>query len=208
MHIKVLGALLAIFLASGCAATSTQFKETWKRPGYAGKVRKVYIIGVTRNDKLRQTFEEELARQLAARGVTGVPSYTEMKNSGQIDREALRARLQAKGTDAVLVARLAGNEQRSAMYSAREAGYGIGTGPFNIFYEEYYNGSVEVMAPGPAATSDYNVVNISANLFETKSAQAVWSTLTETTVSFDNREQRLREFVQSMASKMQEEGLF
>ena len=108
----------------------------------------------------------------------------------------------------MLVARLAGKEQRAATFSAREAGYGIGTGPLGIYYEEFYNGSIEMVAPGPAVESDYSMVNISANLFETESAQAVWSTLTETTVSFDNREQRLREFVQSMAGKMQEQGLF
>lgn len=204
MRIRILGVLLTILLTVGCTTTSAKFKDAWKRPGYTGKVQKVYIIGVTRNDRLRRAFEDGMTQQLAARGVTGVPSYPDLTISGTVDREALRA----QGTDAVLVARLAGKEQRAATFSAREAGYGIGTGPLGIYYEEFYNGSIEMVAPGPAVESDYSVVNISANLFETESAQAVWSTLTETTVSFDNREQRLREFVQSMAGKMQEQGLF
>jgi hypothetical protein len=204
----VLSVLLLTFLAGGCAPTHTTFKDTWKRPGFTGKVQKVYVIGVTHNTKLRKLFEDELTKQLAQRGVTGIPSYPDLVISGKFDREELRARLKAKGTDAVLVARLAGKEQRSAAFSARQAGYGVGTGPINIYYEEDYNSSIEIVAPGPAVENDYSVVDISANLFETESAQAVWSTLTETTVSYENREQRLLEFVQQMAGKMQEQGLF
>ena len=204
----LLGALLLSLLVAGCAPAHTKFKDTWKRPGFTGKVQKVYVIGITQNAKLRKLFEDEFARQLAQRGVTGIPSYPDLTISGKVDREALRARLKAKGTDAVLVARLAGKQQRSAAFSARQAGYGVGTGPINIYYEEDYNTSLEIVAPGPAVEHDYSVVDISANLFETESAQAVWSTLTETTVSYENREQRLLEFVQQMTSKMQEQGLF
>jgi hypothetical protein len=208
MRIRLLSALLAIFVASGCAATGPKIKESWKRPNYTGKVRQVYLIGVTHNPKIRKAFEDELTLQLAQRGVKGVPSYPDLVISGQVDRDALRARLKAKGTDAVLVARLAGKEQRTAAFSARQAGYGVGTGPINVYYEEDYNSSIEIVAPGPAVENDYSVVNISANLFETESAQAIWSTLTETTVNYDNREERLREFARSLVSDMQAQGMF
>jgi len=197
--------LLAVILVAGCAPT--KIKDVWKKPGFAGKVHKVYLIGVTRNDKFRQIFENELARQLKAQGVTGIPSYPELVISGNVDRETLRARLRAQGTDAVLVARLAGSEQRTAAFSAREAGYGIGTAPIHAYYEEYYNSSIEVIAPGPAVESDFRVVSIGANLFETESAQVVWSALTETTASYDNREQRLREFAAMLVLKLREDGL-
>ncbi len=204
----LLGTLLLSLLIAGCAPAHTKFKDTWKRPGFTGKVQKVYVIGVTHNSTLRKIFEDEFVKQLAKAGVAGIPSYPDLVISGKVDREALRARLKAKGTDAVLVARLAGKTQRSAAFSARQAGYGVGTGPIHIYYEEDYNTSIEIVAPGPAVEHDYSVVDISANLFETESAQAVWSTLTETTVSYENREQRLREFVEAMAGKMQEQGLF
>jgi hypothetical protein len=207
MRLTALGLalLLAITLLTGCA--TTKLTESWKRPGFTGKVQKVYLIGVTHNDRIRHFFEDEVARQLAARGVTGLPSYPDLVISGNVDRETLRARLRAQGTDAVLVARLVGKTQRTASFSAREAGYGIGTGPLGIYYEEFYNGSIAMVAPGPAVTSDYSVVNISANLFETESAQAVWSTLAEITASDDNREQRLRDFITKVVDKLQEDGL-
>lgn len=197
--------LLAVILITGCAPTKV--KDAWKKPGFVGKVQKVYLIGVTRNDKFRQIFENEMARQLKAQGVTGIPSYPELVISGKVDRETLRARLRAQGTDAVLVARIAGSEQRTAAFSAREAGYGIGTGPINAYYEEYYNSSIEVVAPGPAVESDFRVISIGANLFETESAQIVWSALTETTASYENREQRLKEFAGILALKLKEDGL-
>jgi hypothetical protein len=197
--------LLATILAAGCA--TTKFKDSWKRPEYSGKVKKVYLVGVTRNDKHRKLFENEFVRQLAAQGVTGIPSYPDLVISGDIDREALRARLRAQGTDAVLVARLAGKEQRTAAYSAGEAGFGVGTAPINVYYDEYVNGSVTIVAAGPAVQSDYQMVTISAILFETESAKAVWSALTESSVSDDNRVQRLREFVETVILKLKEDGL-
>jgi hypothetical protein len=207
-NIVTMSALLLTFLVSSCAPTHTKIKDSWKRPGFTGKVQKVYVIGVTQNASLRKIFENELTKQLAQRGVTGIPSYPDLVISGKVNREELRARLKAKGTDAVLVARLTGKEQRTAAFSARQAGYGVGTGPINVYYEEDYNTSIEIVAPGPAVVSDYNVVNISANLFETESAQAVWSTLTETTITYDNKEERLREFAQSLVSNMQAQGMF
>jgi|OpeIllAssembly_1097287.scaffolds.fasta_scaffold34412_2 hypothetical protein len=196
--------LLAVMLTTGCA--TTKVKDTWKKPGFSGKVHKVYLIGVTRNDKLRKNFEDEFARQLAAHGVIGIPSYPDLQVSGDIDREALRARLRAKGTDAVLVARITGKEQRAASYSGAEAGYTTAA-PLNVYYDQYYNSSVTIVTTGPAVTSDFRVVNITANLFETESAEVVWAALTETTVNDDNREQRLREYSETIVRKLKEEGL-
>lgn len=196
--------LLAILLVGGCAPT--KLRDAWKKPGFTGKVHKVYLVGVTRNDKFRKIFENELARQLNAQGVTGIPSYPDLLISGNVDRETLRARLLAQGTDAVLVARIAGSEQRTAMYSGAEAGYTTYL-PLSIYYEEHYNSSIAVVAPGPAVEQDFRVISIGANLYETESAQIIWSALTETTVTDSNREQRLREFVELIALKLKEDGL-
>ena len=197
--------LVAVLLLSGCA--TTKFKDTWKNPQLTHKVKRVYLIGITRNDKMRQLFETELVRQLAAYGVTGIPSYPDLVISGDVDREALRARLRAQGTDAVLVARIAGREQRTAAYSAGESGFGIGTGPINVYYDEYYNSSVTIVGAGPAVENEFQVISIRANLFDTESAKVVWSALTETNAGDDNREQRLREYVGILVTKLKDEGL-
>ena len=197
--------LVAVLLLAGCA--TTQLKESWKDPQLTHKIKRVYLVGVTRNDKIRRIFENELARQLKAYGVTGIPSYPDLVISGNLDREAIRARLRAQGTDAALVARIAGKEQRSAAYSAGEAGYGIGTAPINVYYDEYYNSSVTIVAAGPAVDNQFQLINIRANLFETESAKLIWSALTETSAGDDNREQRLREYVGIVVKKLQEDGM-
>jgi hypothetical protein len=196
--------LVAVLLLSGCA--TTKFKDTWKNPQLTHKVKRVYLIGITRYDKMRQLFETELVRQLAAYGVTGIPSYPDLVISGDVDREALRARLRAQGTDAVLVARIAGREQKAAMYSGAEAGYTTGE-PVTVYYDEYYNSSVTIVTTSPAVESQFQVINISTKLFETESAKVIWSALTESTVGDDNRNQRLREFAEIFVKKLQEEGL-
>jgi hypothetical protein len=197
--------LAAVLLLAGCA--TTKLKDSWKDPQVTHKVKRVYLVGVTRNDKIRRIFENEFARQLKAQGVTGIPSYPDLVVSGNVDREALRARLRAQGTDAVLVARIAGKEQRTAAFSGGEAGYGIGTAPINVYYDEYYNSSVTVVAAGPAVENQFQLINIRANLFETESAKVIWSALTETSAGDDNREQRLREYVEIVVKKLQEDGM-
>jgi len=201
--------LLAVILITGCAPT--KIKDAWKKPGFSGKVQKVYLIGVTRNDKLRKIFEDTLASQLRTHGVTGIPSYPDLVISGNIDRETLRAKLRAQGNDTVLVARMAGKEQRTGAFSAGEAGYGVGTAPINAYYDEYFNESATVavgmIAAGPAVVTEFDVVSIRANLFDTETAQVIWSALTETTAGDDNREQRLREFATLLVAKLKEDGL-
>lgn len=211
--------LIALLLLSGCA--TTKFKETWKNPLLTKKVKQVYLIGITRNDKMRQLFETEFARQLAIYGVTGVPSYPDLVISGDADREALRTRLRTQKTDAVLVARIVGKEQKTAMYSGASAGYATG-GPdgfyydqFGIYnpqhayqyYDQYYNGSVAIVTSNPIVENQFQLVSISANLFDTESAEILWSALTETTVGDDNRVQRVKEFAEIFVKKLYEEGL-
>lgn len=197
--------LIALLLLSGCA--TTKIKETWKDPQLTHKVKRVYLIAVTRNDKMRQRFETEFVRQLAAHGVTGIPSYPDLVISGDIDREALRARLRDQGTDAVLVTRIAGKEQRIAAFSAGESGYGIGTAPLNIYYDEYLNSSVTIVAAGPAVENEFQIFSIRANLFETESAKVVWSALTETSAGDDNRSQRIQELAAVILQKLKDDGL-
>ncbi len=221
-NVAVLGTLLLVLLASACAPVTTKFKDTWKRPNFTGKVHKVYLIGVTRNDKLRQAFEDEFVKQMATVGATGIPSYPDLVISGDVDRETLRTMIKAKGADAVLVARLASKEQKSAIYSGARAGYASG-GPDGFYYDgfglynpqyayryydQHYNGSVAIVTMNPVVEHQFQQVGISANLYETESAEVIWSALTETTVSDDNRRQRLVEFVNTVVLKMQTEGLF
>ena len=221
-NIVALGTLLLFLLAAGCAPVNTKFKDTWKRPSFSGKVQKIYLIGITRNDKLRKTFEDEFVKQLAQQGVIGIPSYPDLVISGEVKRDELRAKLKAQGTDAALVARLASKEQKSAIYSGARAGYATG-GPDGFYYDgfglynpqyayryydDHYNGSVSIVTMNPVVEHQFQQVGISANLYETESAEVIWSALTETTVGDDNREQRLREFVQLVVLKMKEQGLF
>ena len=220
--IAVLGTLLLALVASACAPATTKFKDSWKKPEFTGKVQKIYLIGVTRNDKLRKNFEDEFVKQFAQVGVTGIPSYPDLVISGDVDREALRAMVKAKGADAVLVGRLASKEQKSSLYSGSRAGYATG-GPDGFYYDgfglynpqyayryydQHYNGSVSIVTMNPVVEHQFQQVGISANLYETESAEVIWSALTETTVGDENSDQRLREFVQLVVLKMKEQGLF
>src|SRR5438045_6216298 len=88
----VLVALIAV-AASGSSLLAAKFKSTWKAPGaaplgFAGK--KVVALVLTDDQHLEISAEEALARELGARGVTGVPAYR------MIPREELRSTEKAK----------------------------------------------------------------------------------------------------------------
>ena len=82
-----------IALAAGAVVYGAKFKSTWKAPdvdrlNFAGK--KVAAVVISEDQDLQISAEEELARQLTALGVQGVPSYR------LVPREVLRDRAKVK----------------------------------------------------------------------------------------------------------------
>lgn len=69
-------AAVAGWLVSGCAP-ATQLTNAWVDPAYKGPpFRNVLVLGVSRNEGERRTFEDEFAAKLRAVGVKAAPGYT------------------------------------------------------------------------------------------------------------------------------------
>ena len=70
-------ALTLVFLLSA-GSSSTTLGGSWKSPYFSGKVAKIYVVGVSKQETNRRIFEDGFARHLNSYGVTGVSSYRDL----------------------------------------------------------------------------------------------------------------------------------
>src|SRR4029078_7088771 len=92
-------ALLVVVGALGCA--TTQCKSTWRDPPAQAiplRGQKVAAFMISPNESTRRSGEDILARELTARGVTGIPGYQLTGAQPIKDSEALRRQLGQAGT--------------------------------------------------------------------------------------------------------------
>src|SRR5262252_8376044 len=87
---RALSAAMAFALALLAACASTQLKDTWKDPGFAGPpMHKLLVVGA-----------------LTAAKTGAEVSYHELPESGEIPNERVQAAVRNTGSDGVLVTRL------------------------------------------------------------------------------------------------------
>jgi hypothetical protein len=158
--------------AWGCA--STQLVSSWQDPRFSGPpLTKILVIGVTKQAGIRRTFEDEFVRQLQARGVQAVPSYSLIPEDGEVPKDRLAQAVKDSGVEGVLISRLVKVEKEAQIYPG---GY---TGPPYVgFYGFYSNSWVGFYEP-PQVYS-YDVVTAETNLFDARSDTLIWSGTTET----------------------------
>ncbi len=89
----LLAVAFMVLLVTGCS--TTRVDGQWSNPDFSGTKLsgKILVVGISRDDTVRRLYEDEMAVQLAARGVTSVRSH-----------ELIAGPLSADGTDALLIA--------------------------------------------------------------------------------------------------------
>jgi hypothetical protein len=168
------GPILAILLAAlfgGCASTSVV--NQWKSPDYSGgPMRKVMVVGVTKQPSVRRVFEDEFASKLKAVGVEAIPSYSQVSEDGQADPALLEQAVAKLGVDGVLVTRLVKRDKETQV-----SGYYGPVAPmgFHGWYSSAWMGYYE-----PATVYEYDVVTLETSVYSPQQSKLVWSGTTET----------------------------
>jgi hypothetical protein len=177
--------VLVVLCASGCA--STQIINAWQDPKFSGPpLKRVMVIGVTRQAGIRRTFEDQFVSQLRAKGVDGVASYTLIPEDGEVPKERLAQAVRESEVEGVLITRLVRAEVQTQVYAAPYAGP-----PYFGFYG-YYSWAWVGYYDAPQAYS-YDVVTAETNLFDATSDTLIWSGTTQT-FSARNVKKDAREF--------------
>lgn len=166
---KILTALLSALALASCASSNTVV-GTWKDKNYHKQLSKVLVIGLTKRQNLRRTFEDTLVRKLRERGVDATSSIGIIHLGKTLDRETVRADIKAavekRRFDNVLVTRLIKVDQQTTYIPP-------GDHPKYSFYGTIMTEYSSVYTPGYLVNS--TVVSLETSLYDTVSEKMVWS---------------------------------
>lgn len=206
MNIKRL-ILLAIFLIFGILFTScssgTKIIATWKNEQVKiDKINKILLIGVSKDPWVRKMFEGELKEEFTDHNVEAISSLEIVSPDEKISKENFDLYFGNLEFDAVLVTRVvAENVQKERVYNYTPS-YGL-YGGYGFY--GYYNYSYTYMNT-PGYLVETTNVNLETNIFDVKSKQMAWSTISE---SFDVKKASdvIDPIVQLIVNAMADDGL-
>lgn len=209
--------VLLLLVAAGMvlgACSSTSITGSWKNPDFTGKVEQVYVIGIAKQETTRRIFEDEFSKQLAVLGVTGMPSYTDLKINEETNQDLIAAKIKANGADSVLMARAVSSRTEQVVnpgyvsgpaYGPGYAGRGYYPDPYYRHYGGYYARSYDIVYQ-PATVSEFQIVTIEANLYSAASGELIWSAQLETVVEA-NLSSLINDFIKVVTRDLREKGL-
>ena len=107
-RIGVLAAAVAALTAAGAIASTPVFTSTWKAPDAAGVSfagKSVAALVISPDDSLRISGEEQLVRELDARGIRGIATYRMMPREEAATADRARPWFQRAGIEGVVALR-------------------------------------------------------------------------------------------------------
>lgn len=194
--------LVAATLLAACS--STTLSGSWRDPDFRGQIRKVYIVGVAKQDINRRIFEDTFSRELQPFGVTGLTSYRDLPSSETIVKEDVARELKRNGADSILMARMVSLRTEQVVTPGYVSGYAP-PAPYYRSWDSYYDRRFEAIYQ-PPTISEFQVATIEANLYEAATGRLIWSAQLETVVE-NNLEKLFSDFVKTVSKDLQKQGL-
>lgn len=175
---------ICLLLLTSCSATT--MSAVWKDPNYQGeKLKKVLVVGVAKDDVIRRLFEDEFTARLKAHGTDAYPSYSIIPSTEMLDEDTVNAKIANLGMDAILVTRFV-NKKKETVYTPGTTYYSGG------WYNWYSRGYGYATSPG--YYSEYEVISLSTNIYDTQTGQMIWSGLSDT-VTGGSAEVEIKELI-------------
>ena len=210
--------VLLVLITAGMllgACSSTRITGSWKNPDFTGKVEKVYIVGIAKQETTRRIFEDGFSKELAALGATGMPSYGDLEINQETSQDVIAGRIKANGADSVLMARAISSRTEQVVNPGYVSGPAYGPGyagrgyyypdPYYRDYGGYYARSYDIVYQ-PATVSEFKVVTIEANLYSAASGELIWSAQLETVVEA-NLTTLINDFIKVVTKDLRDNGL-
>jgi len=159
-------AVMCLLIINACATTT--MKSVWKDASYkGGPFKKVLVAGVFESQLGKEYFENELVRELKARGVEAIPGYTVLTEEQPRDEKAIIEKIKELGIDSALITTVVSTEDRGK-YETHPL-YASETGFFG-----YYSFCCQHIV-----TIGYNVL-LESKIFDIKNDKLIWAALSET----------------------------
>lgn len=202
-------------LLLGSACSTTTVVGSWKNPDYTGTIRKIYIVGIAKQETSRRIFEDEFRRKLESYGVVGMPSYKDLAETHSASMETLAAHVSKAGADSVLMTRIVSKRTEEVITPGRVTTYGGGPyynypqpytpDPYYHHWGSYYDRSYDTIYEPPMVTQ-LQIATIEANLYEAKSGELIWSAQLDTVMKADMQKQ-IADFIEAVTKDLRQQGL-
>jgi len=159
-------------LALAACASSTTLRDSWYDTSYGGGAfRKVFVLGVAREEAERRTFEDIAVARLQAAGVDAVPSYRFLPEGGRVAEGRLDEAVRASGADALWMSRVRSIDRRTDVYQSMAPGPTLwGPGWYGMYAGWYPVTEVR----------QYDVVSVETSVFDARTRSLVWAGVSET----------------------------
>ena len=187
---EIIGATAAAILILSVSCSLTNLNAVWKDPQYeGGKLKNVLVIGGSTNQVVRRIFEDEFTSKLKTRGTDAIPSYRVFPGEKDLDKAAIESKTRDLGFDSMLIARVVDTKTKREIRPVPYNSYYGDTYFYNWpnRYSRFYSSSVSGRYYNDRIYySEYEVVNLETNLWDTQTGNLIWSGLSDTVVGGSN----------------------
>lgn len=219
--------LILLFTAAGCAGTKVV--NSWKEPGYGNSIKKVYIVGISKDAGIRKKFEDQLAERLQEHDVVSIPSHRDLTISKNTSREDIAEKLVDHDADTLLLTRAVAKRETSVSFpneTLNQSTYGptyYNRGGWTAFPPAYYRlygyyfqrirqealGAYPYMiweTSRPPTHAEFEIVTLEVNLYDRETEGLIWSAQFETVVE-KNTDLLLQKLIKTVVRDMTEKNL-
>ena len=179
-------------MLAACSSTSTDITDVVREPGTERfNFQRVAAIAIARDPALRRQAEDEMARQLGAKGVA---SHTILSDEDMKDVDAVRAKLQSNNFDgAVTMELLSLDEERIDPRGAIPD-------PYQAFGASHTRGR-------DIASDWEEVARVETQIFSVATGKLLWSAATRTFKPGQNPKDTVAAVARVIAKELRSEGL-
>ena len=182
--------LIALCALAACSTTSTNISQSYRNPGFEETVfKKLFVIGVAENQESRQAFEDAFAKAIADEGGGAQASWVLLPQDTQLEEEEIRAAIEGKNFDGVLITRLLSVDKdkdyvEPKAYTNPKTTYYPGGGYYGRgyygggYYGFYGTTYATVHEPGYFETS--TTLRVETNLYSLATNGLVWTGQSDT----------------------------
>jgi len=185
------------------SCSSTQVVNQWSNPAYTSpSFKKVMVIGVTKQNAIRRSFEDEFSAQLKAAGVNAVPSYPSYLYIAQDDpvgEAVLKQAIKEAGADGMLITRLVRVQQKTEIAPGyyppdpAMAVHPLYTTAWNDYYE-------------PPIVYHSEIYTCETTLYDTVKNQVVWKGTAQAEAT-GNISQEIRDYANTIVGELKDKML-
>lgn len=187
-----------LFFVIGCSTTT--LTGSWKDPEYTQTVNDIYIVGISKNDTIRRSFEDAFRQRFLDLGINAMVSYKDFPADQDIDKDTLMKKARNRGSDSILLTRMVGKRTETVVTPGRVTTYSSGSYYYDRHYPYDYYRSYGTYYPrrydtiyDPPTVTQFKVATIEANIYDTGTGELIWTAQLETTSG--NLQKRISDFI-------------